>query len=187
MTKPVSITNDDVFMRCWVNESFRVFYDRLINEEDREWFKNIVIELIGKNFKMAPEKDELFDNLKFGDVLKLESSQLYEYISPQDKPKLMKGLHGALDEYNMTMSNKMNLVLFDDAIEHILRICRVLKQPRGHIMLIGVGGSGKQSLIRLTAFMRGIDFRMIELTKGFNIENFKEFMKILMKAAGIEL
>lgn len=54
-------------------------------------------------------------------------------------------------------------------------------------MLIGVGGSGKQSLIRLTAFMRGIDFRMIELTKGFNIENFKEFMKILMKAAGIEL
>ena len=35
MTKPVSITNDDVFMRLFVNESMRVFYDRLINDEDR--------------------------------------------------------------------------------------------------------------------------------------------------------
>jgi hypothetical protein len=34
MTRPVSIQNEDVFMRLWVNESFRVFYDRLINTED---------------------------------------------------------------------------------------------------------------------------------------------------------
>lgn len=87
----------------------------------------------------------------------------------------------------MSMANKMNLVLFDDAIEHILRISRVLKQPRGHIMLIGVGGSGKQSLIRLSAFMRSIEYRAIELTKGFNIDSFKDFMKELMKKAGIEL
>lgn len=127
MTKPVSISNEDTFMRLWVNESFRVFYDRLINDEDRHWYKNLIIDLIGKNFKMAPDKEELFDKLKFGDILKLESSQLYEYIGPSEKPKLIKGLHGSLDEYNMTMSNKMNLVLFDDAIEHILRICRVLK------------------------------------------------------------
>lgn len=187
MTKPISIANEDVFMRLWVNECMRVFYDRLINDEDRAWFKNFIVELIAKNFKMSPEKEELFSVLKFGDLLKLESSQNYEYIPPTDKPKLLKGLHGGLDEYNMSMSNKMNLVLFDDAIEHILRISRVLKQPRGHIMLIGVGGSGKQSLIRLSAFMRSIEYRSIELTKGFNIDSFKEFMKELMKKAGIEL
>jgi dynein heavy chain len=43
----------------------------------------------------------------------------------------------------MGNSNKMNLVLFDDAVDHILRISRVLRQPRGNIMCIGVGGSGK--------------------------------------------
>ena len=107
---------------------------------------------------MSPDKDELFEKLRFGDLLKLDAPvQLYEYIT--DKPKLLKTLHGALDEYNMGNSNKMNLVLFDDALEHILKIARCLKQPRGHIMLIGVGGSGKSSLIRLCSFMRGMELK----------------------------
>jgi dynein heavy chain len=38
-------------MRLWVNESSRVFGDRLINDEDVNWFKDVVMELISKNFK----------------------------------------------------------------------------------------------------------------------------------------
>ena len=73
MTKAVSIQNDELFMKLWVNETFRVFYDRLINEDDRAWYKNLIIDLLGRNFKMSPEKDDLFDNLRFGDLLKLDS------------------------------------------------------------------------------------------------------------------
>lgn len=112
-------------MKLWVNESFRVFHDRLINDEDRQWFLDYTKELIGRNFKMAVE-DDLFTSLRFGDLLKLDSPvQYYENI--QDKNKLLKALYGSLDEYNMGSSNKMNLVLFDDAIEHVLRIGRCLK------------------------------------------------------------
>jgi dynein heavy chain len=88
----------------------------------------------------------------FGNLLKLDAPvKLYEEI--KDKAKLTKVLQGMLDEYNVGNSNKMNLVFFDDAIEHILRIARVLRQPRGNMMLIGVGGSGKQSLIKLCSYM----------------------------------
>lgn len=52
-------------------------------------------------------------------------------------------------------------------------------------MLIGVGGSGKQSLIRLCSFMRKIEMRQIEINKGYNINNFLDFMKIQMKEAAI--
>ena len=125
MTKPVSIQSDEIFLRLWVNESFRVFHDRLINDTDRRWFVRYITELISRNFKMRCDAD-MFTALRFGDLLKLDSPvQYYEAIA--DKNKLLKSLYAALDEYNMDSANKMTLVLFDDAVEHILRISRCLK------------------------------------------------------------
>ena len=74
---------------------------------------------------MANEED-LFTSLRFGDLLKLDSPVQYYEMIP-DKNKLLKTLYNALDEYNLGSSNKMNLVLFDDAVEHTLRIGRCLK------------------------------------------------------------
>ena len=162
----------------------RVFHDRLVNDVDRTWFVDFCKELIGRNFKL-PNDEELFTSLRFGDLLKLDAPTPYYEMIP-DKNKLLKALYNALEEYNMGSSNKMNLVLFDDAIEHTLRIGRCLKQPRGHIMLIGVGGSGKQSLLKLCSYMRSMEFRQVEITKGYNIDSFLEFMKEMMKSSGIE-
>ena len=144
MTKPISVQNPETLAKLWINESQRVFFDRLINNEDKLWFTKLVCELITRNFRMNFEHDDIFvrDKIMFGDLLKLDAPiKLYEEI--KDKNKLHKVLNGMLDEYNISNSNKMNLVFFEDAIEHILRISRALKQPRGNIMLIGVGGSGK--------------------------------------------
>ena len=50
MTKTTSIPNAEVFTKLWIHECSRVFYDRLINEEDRDFFRNTVMDLIKSKF-----------------------------------------------------------------------------------------------------------------------------------------
>jgi dynein heavy chain len=49
----------------------------------------------------------------------------------------------------------MNLVLFEDSLEHLTRIHRAIRMNRGHAMVIGVNGSGKQSLVKLATYTAG--------------------------------
>jgi dynein heavy chain, axonemal len=85
-------------------------------------------------------------------ILRCDSDEkLYEEIV--DKTKLFKMLEDKLIDYNISNPTKMDLVFFEDAINHICRIVRILNQPRGNSMLIGVSGCGKQSLTRLASFM----------------------------------
>ena len=67
--------------------------------------------------------------------------------------QMSKVMEDMLDDYNQINTAQMNLVLFMDAMKHVTRISRVIRQPLGNALLLGMGGSGRQSLTRLAAHM----------------------------------
>jgi dynein heavy chain len=79
------------------------------------------------------------------------------YEELDDKEKLNAAADESLNQYNMMADKPMDLVLFSFAVEHLLRVSRVLKQPGGHALLVGVGGSGRQSLTRLASKITDFD------------------------------
>lgn len=75
----------------------------------------------------------------------------------------------------------MNLVLFNDAIEHITRLHRILRFPKGSAMLVGFGGSGKQSVTRLATYLATYEVYTINMKRGYKEDDFKEDLRELYK------
>ena len=98
---------------------------------------------------------------------------------------LNKILTDALKGYN-ELNAAMDLVLFEDAMSHICKISRILESPRGNALLIGVGGSGKQSLSRLASYISSMEVFQITLSKGYGIQELKADLSVLYNKTGLK-
>lgn len=107
-----------------------------------------------------------------------ENMRVYEEVTAFEK--LREYLLDKLEQYNTQPKLiKMDLVLFKDAITHVAKIYRVLNLKRGHCFLVGVGGSGRHSLTRLSAFISEMNIFQLEITKGFQLKQFRDFIKTM--------
>ena len=142
---------------------------------------------------LEPDKDDM-RRLFFGDYRFPDApTRVYAEIDVAQKKDLeSSGLDGLilclseyLKEYNAVSRKPMNLVMFLFAVEHVSRISRILKMPRGNALLVGVGGSGRQSLTRLSAFMMDYDLRQIEISKNYTLVEWRDDLKAMLSAAGV--
>ncbi|CAF4573133.1 unnamed protein product [Rotaria sp. Silwood1] len=184
--KPESVSDRDSLVRVFFHESMRVFHDRLINDEDKQYFHTMLSELSTRLFAIQIEATTFVQKpIVFGDFMKVgapKNERLYEEIT--DMTKIRNVLQDYQEDYNLTNNKNTRLVFFMDAIEHIARIVRIIRQDRGNALLVGVGGTGKQSLTRLASHICGYKCFQIELSRGYNYDTFHEDLKKLYEQAG---
>ncbi|NXA28829.1 DYH17 protein, partial [Ibidorhyncha struthersii] len=156
-------------VRLWLHEAERVYGDKLV-ERDQKGFGKMLVGTCKKFFA------ELSEDLVFAEPnIYCHFAQGIgepKYLPVPSWPALNKLLVEALDNYN-EVNGAMSLVLFEDAVSHICRISRILESPRGNALLVGVGGSGKQSLARLAAHISGLNVFQTTLRKGYGIPDLK--------------
>ena len=134
----------------------------MINNKDRNWFEGQLQTLAAEFFDMqwpdifTNEEGVLDDLVFYGEyIVPNADPKFYDHLN--DMTKLTAVMNEYLEDYNAQSNAPMPLILFTDAMEHVSRICRVIRQPMGNALLLGVGGSGRQSLTRLATFMADLN------------------------------
>ena len=168
--------------RLFVHEARRVYSDRLVSEEEINIFDNTFTEIAKKFLSTIPSEELLISPIVFTNFV-TTSDGSYLPISSMEKLKTV--LDSKLTEYNETFA-MMDLVLFEQAMLHITRISRIIQNPGGNAMLIGVGGSGKQSLCRLAAFISDYEVKQLAITSKFKVDDLKEELQYMYVAAGVK-
>ncbi|EAR85626.2 dynein heavy chain (macronuclear) [Tetrahymena thermophila SB210] len=205
MSDKDKVQNPEHITRLFVHEIWRVFGDRLINDDDRLYlleeirkvvarfsmnFDNIFAHLDKPDLKNRGQKDgkvntvEEMRGLIWTDVMNPMGAQKRYYEEVLDYDRLQNAVEQGLSNYNMMTDKPMDLVLFNFAIEHLLIISRILKSPGGNALLVGVGGSGRQSLTRLAASISDYNVCQIEISKQYGKVEFHEDLKVIMRSAG---
>ena len=198
MVPPKKMSDPDKLVRLYTHEIYRVFYDRLVDSKDREQLLSLVESSSNNHLRIKLEQafgnrvlpgekisEKHIRDLLFGNYMEPDADpKIYDEVD--NWSKLEKNMMYYLNEYNMLSNSPMDLVLFRFAIEHISRVSRLLQMPRGHILLVGLGGSGRRSAVKLAASMNDAEMFQVEVTRAYGFNEWREDMKKLLLHAGLD-
>ncbi|KAG2383610.1 hypothetical protein C9374_004281 [Naegleria lovaniensis] len=171
--KNLNFVSLDDYVRLLAHEGLRIFSDRLVSDEERQWTDRTLDSILMKHFPTISEST-LQRPIMFCKWLSNNSVEKQELkLFLERKLKLFSE-----EEYDV------HLVLFDSVMEHILRIDRALKQPLGHLLLCGTSGTGRALLARFCAWMNDYSVFQIKAHKNYGIKDFEEDLRKILRRAG---
>ena len=174
--KPLESLSLEGLVRIWAHEALRLFQDRLVSEEERRWTEEAVRRVAMQHFPTIDEDAALkspilFSNWLSKNYVPVEREQLRDFV----KARLKTFCEEEVD---------VPLILFNDVLEHVLRIDRVFRRPQGHLILIGVSGSGKTTLSRFVAWMNGLKVFQIKVHGNYSSEDFDDDLRDVLRRTG---
>jgi dynein heavy chain len=177
-------------VRLWIHEAFRVFSDRMVDLGDYNKF-DAKIRVVAKAVFKDLDQEALFEGpiifTNFAAQPGAGGDPTYIPLPAGEKGMelLSKTLMEKLEDYNSSHSI-MDLVLFEQAMEHVCRIARIISNPGGHALLVGVGGSGKQSLSKLSAHICNYEVKQLAVTSRFTVNDLKDALKAMYVTTGVK-
>ncbi|TPX36351.1 hypothetical protein SmJEL517_g01576 [Synchytrium microbalum] len=173
--RPLDTISLEVLIQIWAHEALRLFQDRLVREEERTWTDKTIDDVAARHFSIN-SKEVLKRPILFSDWL----SKHYVAVDRE----ILRGFVKARLKVFYEEELDLPLILFNDVLDHVLRIDRVFKQMQGHLLLIGVSGSGKTTLSRFVAWMNGLSVFQIKVHNKYSAADFDDDLRTVLRRSG---
>ena len=92
MAQPSKLNDKNDLMRLWVHENCRVFQDRLVNDEDRKWFTDLMKDKLASEFSMTWDDVVKDSPMIYGDFM-VPSADIRVYAEITDYTKVCTPCH----------------------------------------------------------------------------------------------
>ncbi|KAL3093663.1 hypothetical protein niasHT_026701 [Heterodera trifolii] len=171
-----SVSHEEL-VRLWAHEALRLFHDRLVRDDERVWTNKLVDQVAHKYFAVSCNLDVALKRPL------LYSCWLNKHYSPVSSKELEDYVMHRMRQFAEEELD-VKLVLFDQMLDHVLRIDRVFRQPQGHLLLIGVPGSGKTTLSRFVAWLNGFTTVQLKVHSKYKAADFDEDIRHVLRRAG---
>ncbi|XP_074643936.1 cytoplasmic dynein 1 heavy chain 1-like isoform X2 [Tubulanus polymorphus] len=174
--RPLETLPVEGLVRVWAHEALRLFQDRLVEDEERKWTDENVDAVALRNFPNIDKEASLgrpilYSNWLSKDYVPVDREELRDYV----KARLKVFYEEELD---------VPLVLFNEVLDHVLRIDRIFRQSQGHLLLIGVSGAGKTTLSRFVAWLNGLSVFQIKVHNKYTPDDFDEDLRTVLRRSG---
>jgi dynein heavy chain len=182
--QPTKVNSAIILVKLWHHEVSRVLFNRLVMEEDQfsanEKVESIILQIFPETSVASLKKPLVFSD--FQHILKRTSragAVDHLYCDLGDFSVVHKIFNEVMENHNKADNLKLEIVLFDMALCHIVQLMLIFRAPRGHALLIGIGGSGKRSLTELASFANGYRIFELNITTSYREANFQDELREL--------
>uniref|UniRef100_A0A8D0H431 Cytoplasmic dynein 2 heavy chain 1 n=1 Tax=Sphenodon punctatus TaxID=8508 RepID=A0A8D0H431_SPHPU len=175
-------------------EACRLFRDKIVGAKDFQVFDNILKKVFQGDWS-SDILDNMADNffvtwgarheagavIAPGQVFPPHGRPLGKLNSTDLKDVIKKGIiHYGRD------NQQIEILLFQEVLDYVSRVDRVLSFPGGSLLLAGRSGVGRRTVTSLVSHMHGAVLITPKISRGYELKQFKNDLKHVMQLAGIE-
>ncbi|NXI65822.1 DYHC2 protein, partial [Anseranas semipalmata] len=182
----------DYVLEIVAYEACRLFRDKIVGMKDLHVFDNVLMKVFQSDWG-----SDVLDNMADifyvtwgacqeafttpGQALPPHGRPLGRLNSTDLKDTIKKGvIHYGRDK------KEIEVLLFQEVLNYMSRVDRVLSFPGGSLLLAGRSGVGRRTVTSLVSHMHGAVLITPKISRGYELKQFKNDLKYVMELAGIE-
>ncbi len=191
---------EEDLLNAVAEEANRIFRDRLVGSDAMGRFDSQLGSVLRSQFRYTPlggpgsepviftsltssrsggggegkEGDEGNVTATFGGTIKRVLLSEFEKIIAQGRV------------YYEREERELDILLFNETLEHIAHVDRTLSSFSGHLLMVGRTGVGRRNAVTLAAYMLGYEIFTPQVSRGYNAKQFGADIKAVIQNAGIK-